>query len=52
MFSIACSLLVGFHNVQVTSYSLSLYEIDTIQGSGNTFIPSAVETILRKVCIS
>lgn len=32
----------------VTSYSLSLHEIDTVQNS-RAFIPSALETIVRKV---
>jgi hypothetical protein len=33
----------------VTSYSLSLYEIDTVQSSSRNFVPSTVETIVRKV---
>lgn len=32
----------------VTSYSLSLHEIDTVQNR-RPFVPSAVETIVRKV---
>lgn len=32
----------------VTSYSLSLHEIDTVQNSKRVFVPSAIETIVRK----
>mmetsp|Transcript_1453 Transcript_1453/g.3191 ORF Transcript_1453/g.3191 Transcript_1453/m.3191 type:complete len:1024 (-) Transcript_1453:1638-4709(-) len=32
----------------VTSYSLSLHEIDTVQGSRRSFVPSAIEIIVRR----
>ncbi len=32
----------------VTSYSLSLREIDTVQNPGGKFVPSVIETIVRK----
>ncbi len=36
----------------MTSYSLSLHEIDSVQNSLRNFIPSAIETIIRKVSVS
>ncbi len=36
----------------VTSYSLSLYEIDTVRSRTRVFVPSAIETIVRKVSTS